>query len=133
MNELVREVVAEELERIDDERLGFFTVTAVEVDPGLDHATVLWSDIGASDDVVLAVLEEHRARLQQAVNRQTHLRRTPVLSFHPDVVERQASRVEEILRDLDLPEDEDPAEVDSGADRERGSTDSGAAGERDGG
>ncbi len=102
----MREIVAEELRRIDDERLGFFTVTAVEVDPGIEHAKVLWTDMGASDDVVLEVLEEHRPRLQQAVNRQTHLRRTPILSFHADQVERTASRIEEILRDLDLPEDE---------------------------
>lgn len=107
LNELVREIVAEEIERIDDERLGFFTVTAVEVDPGLEHATVLWTDMGATDEVVLAVLEEHRPRLQQAVNRQTHLRRTPVLTFRPDQVERTASRIEEILRDLDLPERDD--------------------------
>ena len=111
LNELVREIVAEEIKKIDDERLGFFTVTAVEVDPGIEHAKVLWSDLGAPDDVVLEVLEEHRPRLQQAVNRQTHLRRTPILSFHADEVERTASRIEEILRDLDVraaDEDTDP-------------------------
>jgi ribosome-binding factor A len=101
LNELVREIVAEELERIDDERLGFFTVTAVEVDPGLEHAKVHWSDLEAADEVVLEVLEEHRARLQAAVNRQTHMRRTPVLSFHADEVARGANRIEEILRELD--------------------------------
>ena len=116
LNELVREIVAEELERIDDERLGFFTVTAVEVDPGIEHAKVLWSDIGASDEVVLEVLEEHRPRLQQAVNRQTHMRRTPILSFHPDQVERTASRIEEILRDLELPDDPPPGDGDGAAD-----------------
>lgn len=116
LNELVREIVAEELERIDDERLGFFTVTAVEVDPGLEHAKVHWSDLEAADEVVLEVLEEHRARLQAAVNRQTHMRRTPVLSFHADEVARGANRIEEILRDLDTG-DEDQAE---GADDEPG-------------
>lgn len=113
LNELVREIVAEELERIDDERLGFFTVTAVEVDPGLEHAKVHWSDLQASDEVVLEVLEEHRARLQAAVNRQTHMRRTPVLSFHADVVARSANRIEEILRDLDEP-GSDESEFESG-------------------
>ena len=105
LNELVREIVAEELERIDDERLGFLTITAVEVDPGIEHAKIHWSDLGASDDVVLEVLEEHRPRLQQAVNRQTHMRRTPILSFHADQVAREATRIEEILRELDIPED----------------------------
>ena len=115
LNELLREILAEELERIDDERLGFFTVTAVEVDPGLEHAKVHWSDLGASDEVVLEVLEEHRVRLQQAVNRQTHMRRTPVLSFHADEVAREATRIEEILRELDIPDDEPgDAETDGG-------------------
>lgn len=105
LNELVREIVAEELERIDDERLGFLTITAVEVDPGIEHAKIHWSDLGASDEVVLEVLEEHRPRLQQAVNRQTHMRRTPILSFHADEVARGATRIEEILRDLEIPGD----------------------------
>ena len=109
LNEVVREIVAEEIERIDDERLGFFTVTAVEVDPGIEQAKIYWSDIGASDEVVLEVLAEHRARLQQAVNKQTHLRRTPILSFHVDEVDREASRIEEILRDLDIPDDDEDA------------------------
>lgn len=114
LNELVREIVAEEMERIDDERLGFFTVTAVEVDPGLEHAKIHWSDLGASDEVVLEVLEEHRARLQAAVNRQTHMRRTPVLSFHADEVARGATRIEEILRELDVEEGAAPADPGAG-------------------
>lgn len=114
LNELVREIVAEELERIDDERLGFLTITAVEVDPGIEHAKIHWSNLEASDEVVLEVLEEHRPRLQQAVNRQTHMRRTPILSFHADEVARGANRIEEILRDLDIPEDEAPEEAASG-------------------
>ena len=118
LNELVREIVAEEIKKIDDERLGFFTVTAVEVDPGIEHAKVLWSDLGAPDDVVLEVLEEHRPRLQQAVNRQTHLRRTPILSFHPDEVERTASRIEEILRDLDVRGDDEDTDAPTDGDSE---------------
>lgn len=110
LNELVREIVAEELERIDDERLGFLTITAVEVDPGIEHAKIHWSNLEASDEVVLEVLEEHRPRLQQAVNRQTHMRRTPILSFHADEVARGANRIEEILRELDIPEDEAPTD-----------------------
>ena len=110
LNEVVREIVAEEIERIDDERLGFFTVTAVEVDPGIEQAKIYWSDIGASDEVVLEVLEEHRPRLQQAVNKQTHMRRTPILSFHADEVDREASRIEEILRDLDVKHDDEPGD-----------------------
>ena len=119
LNEVVREIVAEEIKRIDDERLGFFTITAVEVDPGIEQAKIYWSDIGASDEVVLEVLEEYRPRLQQAVNKQTHMRRTPILKFYADQVDREASRIEEILRDLDVKHDDEEQdgepEDDSGA------------------
>jgi ribosome-binding factor A len=40
VNEVVREVLAEELERLSDPRLGLVTVTSVDVSPDLRHATV---------------------------------------------------------------------------------------------
>ena len=106
VSEVIREIVATEIERIDDERLGFFTVTAVDVDPGIEWAKIYWSDIGATDEVVLEVLEEYRPRLQAEVNRQTHMRRTPVLSFHADEVDRYGSRIAELLATLDTGDDD---------------------------
>ena len=43
VNEVVREVLADELERLSDPRLGFVTVTGVEVTPDLRQATVYYS------------------------------------------------------------------------------------------
>lgn len=99
VNELVREVVAEELERIADadERLALLTVTAVAVDPDLRRARVLLSSVppGAEE-----ALREHRPRLQAAINRQATLKRTPQLSFAPDPAVESGNRVEDLLRDL---------------------------------
>ena len=113
LNHLIHEIVAEEIERIDDERLGFLTVVAVEVEPDLRRAVVWYTTLdgpaGGPDDghdadadatPVADALEEHRARLQSAIARQAHIKRTPELSFQPDLVIRQAERVEEILRDI---------------------------------
>ena len=102
LNQLVREIVAEEIERLDDERLGFLTVVGVEVDPDLRHAVVWYTtlDEAEADVDLLAALDEHRARLQAAIGRQARIKRTPELSFRPDTVIRQAERVEQILRDI---------------------------------
>jgi ribosome-binding factor A len=109
LNHLVHEIVAEEIELLDDERLGFFTVVGVEVEPDLRRATVWYTSIDtAGDDVggepdgeVLAeALEDHRARLQAAIGRQARLKRTPELVFQPDTVIVRAQRVEDILREL---------------------------------
>ncbi|HEX6423052.1 MAG TPA: 30S ribosome-binding factor RbfA, partial [Acidimicrobiales bacterium] len=96
------EIVAEEIERLDDERLGFITVVGVEVEPDLRRAVVWYTTLDESEaDVdLLAALDEHRARLQAAIGRQARIKRTPELSFRPDTVIRQAERVEQILRDI---------------------------------
>ncbi|MGH9179153.1 MAG: ribosome-binding factor A [Acidimicrobiales bacterium] len=106
VNELVREVVAEEIERLSDgdDRLAMLTVTAVDVDPDLRHAKVLLSSLppGAEE-----ALDEHRVRIQAAINRQARLKRTPQLSFAADPAVESGRRVEDILRDLRKAEADD--------------------------
>lgn len=106
LNHIVQEIVADELERIDDERLGLLTVVAVEVGADLRRATVWYTTLSNrdADEELVAALEDHRAHLQQAINRQTRMRRTPVLEFKPDLVTRHAERVEEILRGITPPQ-----------------------------
>ena len=107
VNELVQEILAEELERIDDERLDLVTVMRVVVEPDLRHASVFVDTPEGEerDAEVLAALEEERARLQSAVARQARLKRTPLLTFRPDDVERGAQRVEDALRHLQHDDD----------------------------
>jgi ribosome-binding factor A len=101
----LREVVAEELERIDDERLELVSVTSVDVDADLNRAIVFFDSVSgeAGDAEVLEAFAAHRVRLQSAIGRQIHARKTPVLQFRPDEVIRSAERIEQILRDADAP------------------------------
>ena len=117
LNTLVQEIVAEEIERIDDDRLGLFTVVAVDVEADLHTAVVWYSALGASDDpedtTVTDALAQHRPRLQAAIARQARIKRTPELSFRTDTVIQQAERVESILRDI---ADEPPVAPGTGPD-----------------
>ena len=99
VNELVREVVAEQLELLlqGDERLGLLTVTHVEVEADLRRAKVLLSSLTEEAE---AALLEHRARLQAALGREVRLRRTPQLTFSADPCIEAATRIEDILRGL---------------------------------
>ena len=102
VNELVREIAADEIERLDDERLELVAITSVEVDPDLRHA-VVWFDslLGeAKDDEVLEALGDARVAIQAAIGRQARLKRTPTLTFKPDTGVRTGERVDEILREL---------------------------------
>jgi ribosome-binding factor A len=100
LNETLREVIAEELVRIDDERLAFVTITAVDVDNELNRAVVYFDSLAGEegDAAVVDVLEGHRRRIQSSINRQMRAKKTPVLHFRPDEVIRSAERIEGILR-----------------------------------
>jgi ribosome-binding factor A len=115
LNELLREVIAEELERVDDERLEHVTITSVDVDADLNRAIVYFDALAgeAADGEVLDAFGSSRVRLQAAIGRQVRARKTPILQFRPDDVIRSAERIDRILRDLPAPaapeDDAEPA------------------------
>jgi ribosome-binding factor A len=100
LGETLREVIAEELVKIDDERLAFVTVTAIDVDNEMNRAVVYFDSLAGEegDTTIVEVLEEHRRRIQASINRQMRAKKTPVLDFRPDDVIRAAERIEEIIR-----------------------------------
>lgn len=100
VSETLREIIADELVRIDDERLALVTITAVDVDNELNRAIVYFDSLDGeeSDDQLVDVLEGHRRRIQTSINRQIKAKKTPVLQFRPDDVIRAAERIETILR-----------------------------------
>jgi ribosome-binding factor A len=102
LNQLFQEILAEELERIDDERLELVTIMSVDVDGDLHRAVVYFDTLGGEDDDagVLEALGELRHRLQGAIGRQARVKRTPELVFRPDDVGRGAARLEEVLRSI---------------------------------
>ena len=110
---LVREIVATELERIDDGRLFLLAVTGVDVDRELAKATV-WFDVLDEEDLpeVVAALEEHRQRIQQSLARQSKMRRTPAVRFSPDPSIGEAKRIESILEELGMSSSDDKTEHD---------------------
>ena len=116
VNEVVREVIAEELERLSDPRLGLVTVTGVDVSADLRHATVYYSALVAtgrrgggepvlttSDDTRAATQSALRAaapHMRAALGRQVRMKYVPELVFREDPAVAQGERVDQILRDL---------------------------------
>jgi ribosome-binding factor A len=114
LNELLREILADALERIDDDRLELVTVTGVEVAPDLRHATVFYDSLQGEDgdEEVLAALGEIRPRLQAAIGREARVKRTPELGFRPDPAVRAGGRIESVLRDIGPTEPDDDRDQD---------------------
>lgn len=102
VNEILREVLADALERMEelDERLGLLTVTGVECEPDLRRAVVFFSSL---DEGQAEALAEVRIRLQAAISSQVRLKRTPLLRFEEDPAVSAGQRVEDILRSITPP------------------------------
>jgi ribosome-binding factor A len=98
VNQVLRQVVAEELERLADaDEVPMLTVTSVEVAPDMRTARVYLASL---DESTAVVLEERRAHLQRLIGKQMTMKRTPRLRFQADPAIEAGSRVEELLRGL---------------------------------
>jgi len=127
VNEVVREALGDELERLNDPRIGLVTITGVDVSADLRQATVYYSALGRAKKkrgtgVVPELAPEERvtthAALQAAaphlraeLGRQVRLKYTPELTFREDPAIEAGNRIESIIRDLhrDEPGDGSPA------------------------
>jgi ribosome-binding factor A len=118
INEVVREVLADEIERLSDPGMGFVTVTGVEVTSDLRQATVYYSVLrpapakgrpkaavtpetaAEAAEATAAALRAAGPHLQSAIARQVRMKYTPHLIFREDPAMRTGERVDEILRQL---------------------------------
>jgi ribosome-binding factor A len=102
INEVVLEVLGDELERLSDPRLGFVTLTGVEVSSDLRHATVYYSVLGPAEqhEDTSKALRSAGSHLRAALGQQVRLKYLPRLSFREDPAITTGQRVEEIIREL---------------------------------
>ncbi|HSO96951.1 MAG TPA: 30S ribosome-binding factor RbfA [Acidimicrobiia bacterium] len=100
VNEVVREVIADELERCSDPRLTMVTVTGVNVSADLRHATVFYAALGRHDDDIPTALRAAAPHLRGVLGNQVRLKYLPRLQFREDPAIEHGQRVEEILRGL---------------------------------
>ncbi len=119
LNTLLQQIVADHLERVDDDRLGFLTVTGVEVDADLNKAQVFISTFAdeSEDEPTLEALEEYRKAIQGQIASSARLRKTPEVVFAFDPAVRAGARIENILSEINRNEDDeghDGAQSDSG-------------------
>jgi ribosome-binding factor A len=100
VNGLLREVVSETIAgEVEDPRIGFVTVTAVDTSPDLRSARVHVSVLGTEEerDATIAALRSATGLIQRSIGAQLTMKRTPVLSFHYDDSVEKADRLTRML------------------------------------
>ena len=100
--------------QVRDPRVGVVTVTAVEMASDLGSARVFVRIIGdeAEFKETLAGLEAAAPFLRGLLGRILHIRRIPELRFREDRSMEHARRIEQLLSEVDVPEEE-TVEVDA--------------------
>lgn len=107
-NEVVLEVLGQELDRLSDPRLGFVTLTGVEMNVDLRVADVYYTVMGGDDEHArtAAGLRSATPHLRSVLGREVSLKFVPELRFHEDRAVEQGARIEAILRDLNRDQSE---------------------------
>ena len=97
-----REVLAEEIQKLKDPRVGFVTVTGVQVTADLRRAWVSYTVLGDDKQQrsTAAGLRSATPHLRQALGRQVRLRNLPELEFQVDQTLAQHQHIEEIIERL---------------------------------
>ncbi|MDX1689748.1 MAG: 30S ribosome-binding factor RbfA [Acidimicrobiia bacterium] len=120
VNETLREIIAEEVERLKDPGLGFVTITGVDTAPDLRTARVYYSVIGEDDQAerTAQALERASSRLRAVVGGQVRMKYVPELTFEEDEAIQRGMRMEQLLREIR--EEDDDGAGDHGSDPEGG-------------
>jgi ribosome-binding factor A len=102
-----REILAEELQRLKDPRIGFVTITGVQVTPDLRRATVYYTVYGDEREAraTAAGLRSATTHLRQALGRQVRLKVTPELEFRVDETIARGGRIDELIERIHETED----------------------------
>lgn len=107
--EIQREISTLLVKGMKDPRIGFVTITAVEVTSDLSSARIFFTVIG--DDRARreseAGLKSAIPFLRREVGRQLRLRHVPELHFQYDVSLEYGNRIEALLKDLQEKKDDD--------------------------
>jgi ribosome-binding factor A len=99
VGEEFREILAEEIQKLKDPRVGFVTVMGVKVSPDLHVAWVYYSVLGdqKAKAGTRAALKSAAPHLRRALGRQVRLKVTPELRFEEDETIPTGERIDRII------------------------------------
>jgi ribosome-binding factor A len=102
VGEEFREILAEEIQKLKDPRVGFVTVTGVKVSPDLRHAWVYFTVFGEEKERAgtRAALRSATKHLRHELGRQVRLKVTPEIEFVEDDTVERGERIDRIIEQL---------------------------------
>ena len=102
MADRIKVIIAKRLEKgVRDPRMGFVTITDVQVTGDLQNATVFYTVYGTDEERAdtAAALTAATGMLRSEVGRNITARLTPTLAFQLDAIPENAALIEGLLRE----------------------------------
>ncbi|HEY7400451.1 MAG TPA: 30S ribosome-binding factor RbfA [Actinomycetota bacterium] len=102
VSEEVREVLAEEIPRLKDPRIGFVTITGVKLTPDLRRAWAFYTAMGEDKEraATRAGLRSATPHLRAAIGKQVRLKFLPELEFEEDDSLERGARIDRLIDEL---------------------------------
>jgi ribosome-binding factor A len=102
VSEEFREILAEEIPKLKDPRVGFVTVLGVTVTPDLRLARVFYTTLGDDREhrATAAALASARGHLRKVIGSQVRMKVLPELRFEQEDEQGGPDRIERLLREL---------------------------------
>jgi len=100
INQVIKRIIAQKIiEDVKDPRVGFTTITRVEVKDDLTHADIFFSVLGDEKEKksTLKILNHMSGYLQKDLGPALRTRVTPKLSFHYDSDTEQAVKLSNLI------------------------------------
>ncbi len=114
VGEQIKQIIAEKLSRGDfhHESLinaGYISVGEVRVSPDLRNAKAYVMALNEDDDLeaILKALNEESHQFSKEINRVSNMKFTPKIRFVRDESVEEAQRIDDLLRSVHIPDDEE--------------------------
>lgn len=117
MAEAIKEEVSTLIQReLKDPRLGFVTVTRVEVSPDLRHSKVFFSVLGSDESKKesLAILKRASGFLRRELSHRLTIRYVPELHFEFDIAMEHGEKIQRLLHQLEEEAKLNPPKIEEG-------------------
>lgn len=108
LNGTLQQVIAEKIELINDEELGFLTITSVRLAKDMRTARVYYHVFGDANqqEKSHSLLEKYKRDITFAISKQMNLKYTPKLNFIVDDSIEMGLKIDQMLKNLPIPSEE---------------------------
>lgn len=120
VGDLLRDEISFMIQRgLKDPRIGFASITRVDVSPDIRYATVFVSVMGSEEEQseTLVALNNAAGFIRHELGPKLSMRNIPIISFRLDRSMEHAENVQRLLNEIDLPPESVPEQA-SDPDRE---------------